>query len=434
MPTLERKYKYYGKQYDFVNDCNSIVGMIGGLGTGKSLALVGKAFQKCLEEPGAHGFLTAPTYVLLRDATLLSWWDIVPREMVDWSADELTATFKHIGYRGGSRVSFRSTSEPDRLRGPNLSFVGMDEAALTAYEGFKNLNGRLRLEDPLGNVVYIRQLFVTTTPRGFNWVWDIFNPEALKINPDRSFYHVKTYENPFLPLDYLQRLARTYGGPEDSFFRQEVLGEFVSPQGMVFPTFSREVHVGDYPINPKKPVILAVDFGYSNPYAVLAIQEDQNGRIFVGDEEYRLSTSDEEIVGLLKMKGYWGNIADCICDNAEPDRIQRLRAMGVPARASKKTKISEGIAKMRELLAVDPILKSPFLLVNKKCEETIKEFGLYRYPDPKDDKNTNEEPVDSYNHALSAIRYYVSTRYSRTALAQPDIMRPRYRRMAYQDL
>lgn len=39
---------------------------------------------------------------------------------------------------------------------------------------------------------------------------------------------------------------------------------------------------------------------------------------------------------------------------------------------------------------------------------TIKETGVYRYPDPKEGRNPLEDPIDEANHAMDVVRYIVT--------------------------
>ena len=53
------------------------------------------------------------------------------------------------------------------------------------------------------------------------------------------------------------------------------------------------------------------------------------------------------------------------------------------------------------------LLKRIDIFITSDSQEIIKEFGLYKW---KEDRNGNSinEPIDMYNHAIDAIRYYIS--------------------------
>jgi phage terminase large subunit-like protein len=96
--------------------------MIGGIGSGKSYAGCVKAFVRASERKVLL-MVTAPTYPMLRDATLRTFMDMAGPFVRDFYKSEMIATLVN-----GSEVLFRSTENPDRLRGPNLHGWFGDEA------------------------------------------------------------------------------------------------------------------------------------------------------------------------------------------------------------------------------------------------------------------------------------------------------------------
>jgi PBSX family phage terminase large subunit len=417
----------WGVQDDFVHDDKHRYQlMLCGRGAGKTVGMVAKTLRMCIQYPGIDGFLTAPDFRQMNTATLKEWFQIVPRELYDWSGSEMVATFKHLGYKGGSRVTFRTTTDPDQLRGGSLGFWGGDEASLYPREAYDVLVPAMR------QVGYPQIIYLGTTPKGFNWIYDEFNDDQLKSLPNRVRYTATSYDNPYTNVEFLESLVIQYGGQDNSFYRQEILAEFTAHRGLVYPMFRDKLHVGDYPYDPGKPVILSVDFGFSAPYAVLAFQEDASGRVYCVDEIYKTQVNDDDMILLIKAKPYWGNISDCICDNQAPDRIKRLQDLGLPARPCKKLKhISEGLVKVREALAIDPMLKTPRLLINRSCVSLIDEFHKYAYSEPKEDRNAHETPIGAYDHALDACRYLYTTRDSRYAFAFDEVKPPPRKTMAY---
>lgn len=113
----------------------------------------------------------------------------------------------------GSEVWFRSGESPERLRGPNLGWFWLDEAALLPLAVWNVMIGRLRQYPGRG--------WITTTPRGDNWVYDIFVRRHL---PDYSVIRSSSRDNTFLPAPFIASLEQTY---TSTFARQEIEGEFL---------------------------------------------------------------------------------------------------------------------------------------------------------------------------------------------------------------
>lgn len=195
---------------------------MGGIGSGKSFAGSYDLLRRAL--PRRLYMAVAPTYPMLRDATLRTFLAL-SRELCflrDFSKTDLIATLGN-----GAEVLFRSTDDPDRLRGPNLSGAFVDEASLCDREVYHVLIGRLREGSEQG------WLSACFTPKGkSHWTYDLFGKRA----PDTALYHARTADNPFLPAGFAATLARQYGGAESLLARQELGGEFLDLEGAEWPS------------------------------------------------------------------------------------------------------------------------------------------------------------------------------------------------------
>lgn len=186
---------------------------VGGVGSGKSRA----GCLECLRQPaGSTGMVLAPTYPMLRDATLRAFLELAQRGGVlkSFNRSEMVA---HL--IDGKTILFRSADDADRLRGPNLGWFYPDEAALMDREVWLIMLGRLR-EAP-------GRAWVTTTPRGFNWLHEVFTTD----NPDYALFRSSTRDNTFLPDGFIASLEQAY---TSDFARQEIEGEFMEPAGALF--------------------------------------------------------------------------------------------------------------------------------------------------------------------------------------------------------
>lgn len=220
---------------------------IGGIGSGKTRA-------GCVEvlrmPPGSTGMVVAPTYPMLRDATLRSFLDLARRGgvLAEFSRSEMTATLID-----GKVVLFRSADAPDRLRGPNLGWFWLDEAALMDAEAWLIMIGRLRERPGVA--------WVTSTPKGFNWMYDTF----VKLgSPDYAVIQARTASNPFLPASFLPSLQSTYGG---AWLEQETEGTFIDVGGA--ERFLPSMTLWDAcradlpPLDSRQPLVLALDAAVS---------------------------------------------------------------------------------------------------------------------------------------------------------------------------
>jgi phage terminase large subunit len=176
------------------------------------------------------------------------------------------------------------------------------------------------------------------------------------------------------------------------------MADFRKTEGLVYKEFSRERHTTtDFPENYTE-TILGIDFGYTNPAAIIPIGIDSDSNYWIKEEWYKSKQTTEQICeqALLykSTKAY--------PDPAEPDRIEILRKCGLNCRDVSKD-IVAGVDHIRELFKQNRIHISP------ECKNLIYELETYRYPDKKPDKNEEEKPVKENDHALDALRYALYT-------------------------
>jgi phage terminase large subunit len=135
-----------------------------------------------------------------------------------------------------------------------------------------------------------------------------------------------------------------------------------------------------------------VDFGYTNPAALLKIGVS-DGKFYVLDEWYKTGRTTEQLIDAINQ---W-KPDKVYPDPAEPDRIQSLNSHFNCLEVSKD--IPAGIQKIRELL------KGNKLFISLECKNLINEFETYHYPENSKEKNEPEKPEKDNDHALDALRY-----------------------------
>lgn len=160
-------YKPLPSQRKFVGLKCRIKGFSGPVGSGKSAALTFEALRLSFINGGRQGMLAAPTLSMLRDATLTAMFRAIEEHDLDFesrkSDGELTLASPD------STILLRSLEEPERLRGTNLAWFGVDELSYTREEGWLRLEARLR--DPKANRLCG---FGVWTPQGHDWLYKRF--------------------------------------------------------------------------------------------------------------------------------------------------------------------------------------------------------------------------------------------------------------------
>ena len=205
-------------------------------------------------------------------------------------------------------------------------------------------------------------------------------------------------------------------------FAEKIAGEPLQSVLAVWGEFDERVHCdrerarfvreATSPLTGKpmpKPVMLAIDPGWDDPYAVVALQWDtQPNRAYAIDMLYRRHLQTPDIVALCQARPWWPNVRGGVIDVAarhhgsgRPHIEEWLYSGGI-ALASQPVGIEAGLVRMRSFLR-EPITEKPRLFINPDtCQELVSEFKAESYQDYEHTKL-----IDADNHARKAISYWL---------------------------
>lgn len=220
--------------------------------------------------PGRQGLIGAPTYPMLRDATLTSFLEVLNSNRIrhELNKSESVLVMKDTG----SRIYFRAVDDFERLRGTNLAWFGLDELTYTAEEAWLRLEGRLR--DPRASRLCG---FAVWTPKGFDWVYRRFVRDVI------AGYDV-VLAQPFENRHVLDRIPDFYDRLKESydakFFEQEALGEYLNVQsGAVYGAFKRSRNVREIEVDTGLPLFWALDFNVDPMSSIVAQKSGEEIRV-----------------------------------------------------------------------------------------------------------------------------------------------------------
>lgn len=365
-------------QKTFVESRDRYVAFISGIGAGKTVGGIGRLLRNVYEwNAGYTGFVVAPTVPSLRTTIIpeLEKWGVLER-------CEFNRTEKRLDFPNGSTV-FLDSADNDRkiqrLRGPSIGWFWMDEAATIEKKAWDILIGRLREGDYLN-------AFVTTTPKGENWLHDRF----IQQDDAEVISGVPSHANPYLPDEY-EEITGEYDG---LFYDQEVLGEFVKFEGLVYPWFTDENIIPEAPEGFDE-LLYGVDWGHNNPAVILVIGR-KNETYYVIDEWYerRVTVNDHSRALQDYIDEYGTGVV--YCDPSEPANIETFQRDGINARAGENDVIP-GIQTVQSY--------RDNLKVVAGCRNVRTEFNQYQYRDGGE----GELPLKQSDHAMDALRYALFT-------------------------
>ena len=286
--------------------------------------------------------------------------------------------------KNGSRISFRSCDREGDLRGPNLSWFYIDEAARVSLNTWKIMVGRLRRPPEKG--------WIATTAKGRNWVWEEFGKRKRN---NYEYFTGRTDENKHLSKDYVESLKESYSG---SFLAQEFYGQFVAFEGLVYPQITVETHHKENP-EDYKYAIAGCDWGWADPSVVLTGLVGEG--FHVAEEYYKKRTPIETITDYCLDAKQRFNTKTFWCDPSRPEYINALRAAKLDSRKG-KNEIDPGIAAVTRRIE-----RGEFSFDFNKCPELAREFECYQYAEDDQGKILKDKPIDRDNHCLDSLRYMI---------------------------
>jgi Terminase large subunit, T4likevirus-type, N-terminal len=259
-------------------------GFSGPVGSGKSAALCYEAILQAERSPGCTGLLAAPTYAMLRDTTEPMLLSLL--EDLDLDYEHKKTEAKIVLTKSGSQILLRSLDNPERLRGTNLAWFGLDELSYTKEESWLRMVARLR--DP---AAYELCGFGVWTPKGNDWVHRRFISEA---KSGSLCVRAEPFENRYVlenAPDYYENLKEAY---DPKFYQQEVLGDYIDIfADQVYHCFNRAVHVVPQHYDPTATLMWSLDFNVT-PMSSLLVQE-REGRLRVIKEIVMQRASTEQV-------------------------------------------------------------------------------------------------------------------------------------------
>ncbi len=235
-------------------------GFSGPVGSGKSFAFVNECLRLAYLNPGCPGVIAAPTYRMLSDVTRAAFIDLLDLNAVPYVFRKADNVIRLTEV--GADVRFRSLDKPDRMRGSNLAWFGVDELTYCSSRGWDELVKRLR-----NKAAKVRCGFAVWTPKGYDWVHERFVGEP---RPNHAAVRARPFENAGnLGDDYYESLRHTL---DPRMYAQEVLGEYLAVfAGQAYYTFSRDDHVTPCAFNAQlRTIAWSLDFNIDPMCSIVA--------------------------------------------------------------------------------------------------------------------------------------------------------------------
>ena len=294
----------------------------------------------------------------------------------------------------GAQFIFKGLDNPEKIKSiKGISDVVMEEASEFTLDDYTQLTLRLRDKKHLN-----KQIFLMFNPVSkVNWTYNAFFVNKPK---NTVVYHTSYKDNRFLDQVTIENIEELENSIEE-YFKIYYLVDFSTLDNLVFPKYEKRL------LNKSEwehlPAYFGLDYGFINdPSALLHVRvDDENKRLYVPDEFVRKGLTNDKIAEAIKALGYAKE--QIRADSAEKKSNQELRNLGIP----RVIDVQKGAGSVMQ--GIQYLLQYEWI-VDERCVKLIEELENYTW---KKDRKTNEyinEPVDSYNHCIDAIRYALQDR------------------------
>lgn len=215
------KFKALPKQREFLRTPKD-VGLdvscyLGGVGSGKTYSGSMRGFLLSQKYPGSVGLIGAETYPMVRDTTLISYFEHFDAAGYKAGVDYVyNKSDQIIQFKNNSKILIRHFKEPEKLKSLNLDWIEVEEMSQIPESTFKMLLSRLRNKN-----IDIHRLFGHTNPEeNKGWIYNYFVEEK---RDNYRLIKAPTHENVFLPKHYIEELRKAY---DEDYYNIYVLGQF----------------------------------------------------------------------------------------------------------------------------------------------------------------------------------------------------------------
>lgn len=285
-------------------------------------------------------------------------------------------------YRGknGSLIEFKSYDNAQDAKNGKRDYLFVNEANGIPYDVFWQLSIRTR-----------RQVFIDYNPTARFWAHDNIigrNDSKLIISDHRNNRFLTEKEHEKIENIEDKELWRVYARGMTG----KISGLILTRWDIVDAMPQRKEWTAD--------LGYGMDFGFANDPTTLEHVVLAHGELWVDELIYEPGMTNPDIADRCKEQGV--TRADLIvADSAEEKSIREIHNCGlwiIPCTKGRDS-INSGL----------DILKRYVIHFTRHSHGIIEEAGKYKYKTDRDGKTTNQ-PIDTYNHGIDALRYITAYR------------------------
>lgn len=352
--------------------------------------------------PNSVIWCCAPTNPKLHRYVIPAMQEVIPSS---WIIDDggWNVEYNDLRLKNGTLIHFQTLEHPDQGRGQGLNALWIDEVCELTKSHWEVIRPSLA-----GDQV----AFFTTSPRGYDWVYEELYAKAEQGIPGFWGARARSSEsaNPDLTKEFLDREKLTMS---PVMYQQEYEADFVVFQGAVFGGLvdSQILHTRDQIKNiipewPKidnwRQVLIGIDTGADHPFGGVKIISTEKGLVVVGEylERHR---SFYQHANALKQLARSSTAKWMINKNERQGSIE-LAQHNIYCQKVENDVIA-GTERVKSWLHAKQLW-----FIETACPKTIQQMKAYRYADnssPKTDEKRKETVFKKDDELPDCIRYAV---------------------------
>jgi hypothetical protein len=363
--------------------------------------------------PNTIGWACAPTNPKLHRYVIPAFQKLIPNQWVkDYNAEFLDLTLKN-----DSLIHFQTLEHPDQARGQGLDWLWLDEACELTLEHWE-------VAEP--SLIDRRGLcFITTSPRGYDWVWEKFFHKAEEGVKGYWACKYKSSDNPHISPEELASLRATM---TDTMYRQEMEADFVVFENAVYGSMIdsqllRSIDevksvIPEWPeIEKWRQVYVGIDTGADHPFGAVKIVGTEKGLVVVDEYLERDKTFVQHANAIKRMAINTNTIYSINKNERQP--MLELAQHGMFCQAADNEQVA-GTERVKSWLHTKQLW-----FVEPKVPKTVKQMQSLRWaPSKSADGQLRREKVFKVNDELPDCIRYVCMTYPHLPTAPPKEEKP----------
>ncbi len=351
-------------QWEFLNSRDRTIGLIGGLGSGKSIAFLFKAFIAMITRPGANGKsnigIGYPTYEMGKSIFFYPFCELLEDCYIPFTTN-LSGLQINTPY---GRIVIKSAQHPERIIGETFTDAGIDEIdTLPKPKGEKVVKRfRERLRGRVDS-----QLFLVSSPEGFSTCYEVLQANP---NPGTKMIKAKTTDNVHLSASYIDDIRNSY---DKAMAQAYINGEFVNLNSRAAHyAFDRARHVSDVP----KPIEgtqlhIGIDFNVTPMTACVGYYAGDKYCVFA--EYYIMNANTFMLADLIYADYAAKHPIICYPDPTGESRktSSDISDLMILQKKGFDLRFRHGISQRRSLNATNGALDHDRVVIDSKCTHLI---------------------------------------------------------------